>query len=117
MRAVSSRVDCRRFEEQGNLDCHDEAPFEKRRNRFSGTGWIGIGVPPLVLGAVPMRRGERWARLLTPALFFLFYVSTLLATIAVMNGTPATPPWYGNAVACVATVLGVGADRPWRVPS
>jgi len=80
----------------------------------AGAGWIGIGGATLVLVAVPMRRGERWSRLLIPALFLIFYVPTLLATIAVMNGTPATPPWYGNATACVATVLGVVADGPWR---
>jgi hypothetical protein len=79
-----------------------------------GAGWIGIGVATLVLVAVPMRRGERWGRLLIPALFLIFYVPTLLATIAVMNGTPATPPWYGNAISCVATLVGVVADAPWR---
>ncbi len=83
----------------------------------AGAGWVGIGVATLALVAVPMRRGERWGRLLIPALFFLFYVPTLLATLAVLNGTPATPPWYGNAVACLATAVGVVADAPWRPPS
>jgi hypothetical protein len=83
----------------------------------AGAGWVGIGVATLVLVAVPMRRGERWGRLLIPALFLIFYVPTLLATIAVMNGTPATPPWYGNAMACTATLVGVIADAPWRSPS
>jgi len=80
----------------------------------AGAGWIGIGVATLGLVAVPMRRGERWGRLLIPALFLIFYVPTLLATIAVMNGTPATPPWYGNAIACLATLAGGVADAPWR---
>ncbi len=80
----------------------------------AGAGWIGIGVATLVLIAVPMRRGEQWGRLLIPALFFIFYVPTLLATIAVMNGTPATPPWYGNAIACLATLIGIVVDAPWR---
>ncbi|MCS3658544.1 hypothetical protein [Salinibacter ruber] len=80
----------------------------------AGAGWVGIGVATLVLVAVPMRRGERWGRLLIPALFLIFYVPTLLATIAVLNGTPATPPWYGNATACLATTVGVVADAPWR---
>lgn len=82
----------------------------------AGAGWVGIGVATLALVAVPMRRGERWGRLLIPALFFLFYVPALLATIAVMNETPATPPWYGNALACLATLVGVVADAPWRSP-
>jgi hypothetical protein len=80
----------------------------------AGAGWVGIGVATLVLVAVPMRRGERWGRLLIPALFLIFYVPTLLATLAVLNGTPATPPWYGNATACLATMVGVLADAPWR---
>jgi hypothetical protein len=80
----------------------------------AGAGWIGIGVATLVLVAVPMRRGERWGRLLIPALFLIFYVPTLLATLAVLNGTPATPPWYGNATACLATLAGALIDVPWR---
>lgn len=80
----------------------------------AGAGWIGIGVATLVLVAIPMRRGEQWGRLLIPALFFIFYVPTLLATLAVMNETPATPPWYGNATACLATVAGMVADAPWQ---
>jgi hypothetical protein len=80
----------------------------------AGAGWIGIGVATLVLVAVPMRRGERWGRLLIPTLFLIFYVPTLFATLAVMNGTPATPPWYGNAIACLATLAGVVTDAPWR---
>jgi hypothetical protein len=34
-----------------------------------------------------------------------------------MNGTPATPPWYGNVTACVATLAGLVADAPWRSDS
>jgi len=62
---------------------------------------------PLV--AIPMRRGERWSRYTVPALFLTFYVSALLA---VLEGTPATPPRYGNAAACLATVVGWAADAP-----
>jgi hypothetical protein len=83
----------------------------------AGAGWIGIGVATLALVAVPMRRGERWGRLLIPVLFLIFYVPTLFATIAVLNGTPATPPWYGNAIACLATMIGVVTDAPWRSAS
>ena len=80
----------------------------------AGAGWIGIGVATLALVAVPMRRDEQWGRLLIPVLFLIFYVPTLLATLAVWNGTPASPPWYGNALACLATLGGVVADAPWR---
>jgi hypothetical protein len=72
-------------------------------------------VATLVLVVVPMRRGEIWGRLLIPALFLLFYVPTLLATLAVLKQTPAAPPWYGNAIACLATIGGMLADAPWRV--
>jgi hypothetical protein len=83
----------------------------------AGAGWIGIGVATLVLVAVPMRRGETWGRLLIPTLFLIFYVPTLLATLAVLNQTPAAPPWYGNAIACLATLAGVLVDAPWRTNS
>jgi len=81
---------------------------------MAGAGWIGIGVVTLVLVAVPMWRGERWGRLLILILFLIFYVPTLLATLAVLEGTPATPSWYGNATACLATLAGVLIDAPWR---
>lgn len=80
----------------------------------AGAGWIALGIATLVLVAVPMRKGERWSRFTIPALFLIFYVPTLLATLAVLEGTPATPPWYGNAAACLATIVGFAVDAPWR---
>jgi hypothetical protein len=82
----------------------------------AGAGWATLGVSVLVLVAVPLRRGERWARLLVPALFLLFYVPNLLATLSVLAETPASPPWYGNAVACLVTVIAFFVDAPWRRP-
>lgn len=80
----------------------------------AGAGWIALGLASLLLIAIPMGRGERWARLAIPALFLAFYVPTLLATVAVLRDTPATPPWYGNLAACIAAIAGLLVDAPWR---
>jgi ABC-type Fe3+ transport system permease subunit len=76
-------------------------------------GWLALGVLVLLLVAFPIRRGERWARLATPTALLLFYVPTLLATLSVLHETPASPPWRGNVVACVAAVVGFLLDAPW----
>jgi hypothetical protein len=47
-------------------------------------------------------------------LLVLFYVPNLLATLSVLGQTPASPPWYGNAIALLATAIGLALDRPWR---
>lgn len=80
----------------------------------AGAGWIALGVAVLMLTIFPFRRGETWSRILIPALFLIFYVPTLLATLAVLNQTPGSPPWYGNAVACAVAVIGFLLDAPWR---
>lgn len=80
----------------------------------AGAGWIALGVAVLMLTVYPFRRGETWSRVLIPALFLLFYVPTLLATLAVLAQTAGAPPWYGNAVACTVAVIGLLLDAPWR---
>ncbi len=80
----------------------------------AGAGWIALGVAVIVLAILPVRRGETWARLLVPFLLALFYVPTLLATLSVLQLTPGSPPWYGNAFALLATAAGLALDRPWR---
>ncbi len=80
----------------------------------AGAGWIALGAAVIVLAIIPMRRGEMWARLLVPFLLVLFYVPNLLATLSVLEHTPASPPWYGNAFALLATAIGLALDRPWR---
>jgi hypothetical protein len=77
-------------------------------------GWFALGVLVLLLVAIPIRRGERWARLAAPAAVLLFYVPTLLATLSVALQTPASPPWRSNAVACLCAVVGILLDTPWR---
>jgi hypothetical protein len=80
----------------------------------TGAGWIALGLVTLLLIAIPLVRGERWARLAIPALFLVFYVPAVLATVTVLQDTPATPPWYGNLAACIAAIAGFAIDMPWR---
>lgn len=77
-------------------------------------GWLALGVLVLLLVVFPMRRGERWARFAAPAALLIFYVPTLLATLRVLQETPASPPWRMNLVACLTAVVGVLLDAPWR---
>ena len=81
---------------------------------LAGAGWVALGVATLVLVALPVRRGEQWARVLVPILLLLFYIPTLLATLAVLRETPASPPWYGNAIACLVAVAAFLLDAPWH---
>ena len=80
----------------------------------AGGGWLALGTLTLLLVAFPIRRGERWARWALPTVSLLFYVPTLLATLSVLQQTPATPPWYGNLAVCVASVVALMLDAPWR---
>ncbi|MEQ8282795.1 MAG: hypothetical protein RIB53_13060 [Roseitalea porphyridii] len=80
----------------------------------AGAGWAVTGLLVLVLVAIPFRAGERWARWTVPATLALLYVPILLATLRVLDQTPATPPWYGNAIALGATITALIIDRPWR---
>lgn len=77
-------------------------------------GWLALGALLLLLVAFPIRRGERWARWTAPIAALLFYVPTLLATLSVLQHTPATPPWHGNLFMCVASVLAFLLDAPWQ---
>jgi hypothetical protein len=77
-------------------------------------GWLALGVLVLLLVAIPIRRGERWARVAAPTAILLVYVPTLLATLSVALQTPATPPWRFNAVACLCALVGILLDTPWR---
>jgi hypothetical protein len=77
-------------------------------------GWLALGALLLLLVAFPIRRGERWARWAAPVATLLFYVPTLLATLSVLQQTPASPPWYANLGMCVASVLAFLLDAPWR---
>jgi hypothetical protein len=80
----------------------------------AGGGWLALGMLVLLLVAIPVRRGERWARAGVPAAILVFYVPTLLATLSVAQRTPASPPWRFNVVACLCALVGVLLDTPWR---
>ena len=77
-------------------------------------GWLALGALMLFLVAFPIRRGERWARWAAPAATLLFYVPTLLATLSVLQHTPASPPWRATLGMCVASVLALLLDAPWQ---
>lgn len=76
----------------------------------AGAGWFALGVAVIWLVTVPVRRGERWARAMVPTLLLIFYVPTLLATLSVLEKTPASPPWWGNLIALGATVIAALLD-------
>lgn len=73
----------------------------------AGGGWFTAGVVILALLAIPFRRNERWAVYAIPAVILLFYVPNLWATLTVLWKTSATPPWYGNLLACISAIVGL----------
>jgi hypothetical protein len=83
----------------------------------AGGGWLALFVFVMALVLIPFRRGEVWARYTIPVGILALYVPTLLATLGVLYGTPATPPWYGAAVACATAVVGFLLDAPWTKSS
>lgn len=79
----------------------------------AGGGMLALFVVLMTLILIPFRRDERWARILIPIAILALYVPTLIATLNVLTGTPATPPWIGALTACAAAVVGFLLDRPW----
>ncbi len=79
----------------------------------AGAGWITLGLVIIVLLIGPFRSQQRWARFLIPGAIVVFYGPTLMATLNVTNLTPATAPWYGNALAIFAAIAGLAVDAPW----
>ncbi|MFN2100959.1 hypothetical protein [Altererythrobacter sp. MF3-039] len=79
----------------------------------AGAGWLALGCGVLALLWWPFRKGETWARLLIPFMLVLFYAPTLYATIKVLAGTPASPPWWGNALVLALAAAAFLLDRPW----
>ena len=97
----------------GELDSATQTLL-KALMEVAAAGWLALGTLILLLVAFPIRRGERWARLAAPAALLLFYVPTLLATLSVLQETPASPPWRFNVVACLCAMVGLLLDAPWR---
>lgn len=79
----------------------------------AGDGFISLGIVILTLTYIAFKRSYLSARYLVPVIILVFYIPTLLATLSVLNHTPATPPWYGNAMACLSAVIGFLADAPF----
>jgi hypothetical protein len=73
----------------------------------AGGGWLSVGILILVLLYFPFRNGRRWAVYALPGLILVFYVPNLWATLSVLRNTPASPPWYGNLIACLSAVVGL----------
>ena len=80
----------------------------------AGAAWTTVGLLTIVLTLIPFRKRETWARWTVPLANTAMYVPILLATLAVLGGTPATPPWYGNALMLTMLALAFVLDQPWR---
>lgn len=83
----------------------------------AGGGWLGFALAIGFLLAWPFRQGQTWARYLIPMLILVVYLPTLWATLIVNHYTPASPPWYGNALNCLVALLGLLVDQPWQQSS
>lgn len=73
----------------------------------AGGGWFTVGVVVLLLLAFPFRNDRKWAVYALPSVILLFYLPNLWATLSVLQHTPGTPPWQGNAVACLSAIVGL----------
>jgi len=80
----------------------------------AGAGWCALSVVIIALVFFTRRTQHGFVRYLIPIAILVFYVPTLIATLNVTNLTPATAPWYGNAVAIAATVLSFLIEAPWN---
>ena len=74
--------------------------------RVCGGGWLAVAAALTILLAVPFRRNEPWSRWAIPLIALCAAVPTLYATLLVKSKTPASPPWFGPAVAMVLVVAG-----------
>lgn len=72
----------------------------------AGGGWISVGIAILALLIFPFKNDQKWVIFFIPFLILLFYIPNLWATLYVLKNTPASPPWYGNAIACVSAAAG-----------
>lgn len=80
----------------------------------AGGGWIALGIFTLTLILIPFRQDQIWASYLIPVSLLSFYLPTLMATLSVLENTPATPPWLATLVTCLATLIAWIIDSPWR---
>ena len=99
--------------EWAELDAATQALIKALMEVAAG-GWLALGTLILLLVAIPIRRGERWARWAAPIASLLFYGPTFLATLSVFQQTPAVPPWRATLGMCMASVLAFLLDAPWQ---
>lgn len=82
--------------------------------RVAGGGLIAVGILVLAILYFVHTEKNRWARHAVPAGLLALHLTTLYATLSVQIATPASPPWYGAALACAAIVAAFLVDAPWR---
>lgn len=80
--------------------------------RVAAGGWLAAAASLSLILIFPFRANARWADWALPAVSLIFYLPNLYATLLVTLTTPATAPWYGNAIGIVATL--VGGALTWR---
>ena len=74
--------------------------------KATGGGLLASGIAHATLTFIPFRRGERWALFAVPAVGLVVSGSALWATLTVLTGTPASPPWQAALVGVVLSCLG-----------
>lgn len=80
----------------------------------AGAAWATVGLLTILLTLIPFRNRETWARWAIPAANVIMYVPILIATLAVLYGTPADTPWWANVGALSLIAVAFLLDRPWR---
>jgi hypothetical protein len=58
-----------------------------------GAGSIGVSLALLIMIALPLRRGEDWARWAVPIVGITFTLLTAYAAFTIDQRTAASPPW------------------------
>lgn len=74
--------------------------------RVAGGGWIAMTFIITILLVKPFQADEQWALYALPLIILLFYIPNLWATLSVAIQTPGNAPWYGNAISCLAAIVG-----------
>lgn len=71
-----------------------------------GAGSVGVSLALLVLIAIPLRRGEVWARWAVPTIGAIFTLLTAWAAYTIDIGTPASTPWRQTLGLSVLYLIG-----------
>lgn len=93
------------------LEVHLQVLF-KALMMVAGAGWVTLSIAIFFILIFAFRLNIKWSGYAVPILILTFYVPTLIATLTVLKSTPSTPPWYGNAIACITTILAYIIYRP-----